>query len=132
MLNTEHFTLLAGDPTAWDNEVRERCQPGKQPGTFASADLCQVQVDQARRGRLEAELVRSVYGWTVRYASGLQGRAIIYRTGEHSPALALKLGREWVDRDPANRSMFVRKYEVERCERDGYNCDCLKVANDLG
>lgn len=127
MLNTHAFTLLAGHPEPWDAEISNGCRPGRHEGTLNSQDLCSLQADQSARGRRSVQLIRSIYGWTLRYASGLQDFAILYSSKDHSPAKALVVGLEWVWRDPDKRELYVSKGEVERCERDGYDCSELKV-----
>ena len=117
MLNTTMFTLLAGNPEPWDDEIRESCEPGTRSGTFASGNLCRIQAEQSARGRRSAELVHSVHGWTVRAASGLQGFAIMYRSGDHKPADALKWGCDWANAEPDKREFFVRNDAVERSEK---------------
>jgi len=114
MLNTNAFTLLAGKPKEWDDEILICCKGGNRPGTFDSTDLCTIQADQSARGRRSAELVHSVRGWTVRYASGLQGFAILHSSGNHNPKDALKWGIAWACEDPQNREFYVRTDEVER------------------
>jgi hypothetical protein len=126
MLNTEHFILLAGNPHAWDEEIRQRCRSGSVAGTFQSQDLCSLQVEQAGRGRLSAHLVLSIYGWSVRYASGLQDFGILRRADSFDPASALYWGCQWVSVDPDSRELYVSRSEIERAEAEGHNCDCLR------
>ena len=124
MLNTEHFILLAGNPEHWDTETRERVAAGES--------LPDVQVDQASRGQLSAHMVLSLNGWTVRYASGLQDRAILHKSGEDDPRKALEWGTNWANENPANREFYVSKFDIESAERRGADCSCLweKVATN--
>ena len=112
MLNTDAFVVLGGDPSAWDEETRQRVPHGRYNGTYNSDHLVNVQEDQHRRGRRSAELVQTMYGWSVRYASGLDANAIIFG-GRNSPPLtreqAIDLGVKWANEDPKNREFYTRK-----------------------
>lgn len=76
-------------------------------GYRESEALCAVQREQARRGILAAELVESVYGWSVRYASGVQNFGLLAssRRGQvdGSRADAEAWARRWVAQDPGRR-----------------------------
>ena len=117
MLNTNAFLLLAGDPEHWDSETILRCRPGSQTGTHNSSDLCALQVEQAARGQRSAVMYESIYGWTVRYASGLQGRAILFSSKDHDPKKAYEWGCEWANSDPSNREFYVSRSDVDRSEQ---------------
>jgi hypothetical protein len=108
MLNQQAFVLLAGDPEAWDQEMIRRCRPtdNRYPESHAN-----VQVEQAARGRLSAELVESIRGWSVRYASNLQNRAFIFRRGTKEQAI--EAGKTWANADPKNREFFAYRRLVE-------------------
>lgn len=118
MLNHTAFILLAGNPHAHDAEMRRRVDAGE--------NICNVQVDQAGRGRLSAHLVLSIHGWTVRYASGLQNFGILHKSGSFDPSDAMYWGCTWVSTDPDNRELYVAKSDVDRAERDGHDCSCLR------
>lgn len=105
MLNTSHFTLLAGNPSKWDEETLRLCKPGRYEGTYDSADLCKVQVDQHRRGRRSATPVKTMYGWTVRLASGLDERQILCKVETREEAIAW--GKAWANEDPENREFYA-------------------------
>jgi hypothetical protein len=117
MLNTNAFLLLAGDPEHWDNETLTKCRPGSITGTHNSTDLCALQVDQSSRGRRSAQLSLSLYGWTVRHASGLQGRAILFSSKDHDPTKAYEWGCEWANADPHNREFYVSRRDVSDHEQ---------------
>lgn len=111
MLNDRDFLLLAGQPKSWDDETRRRCRPGRGSNTVNSEDLIKVHVEQHQRGRREAQLVRTIYGWSVRYASTIDNCALLF-PGENAPATLAECilwGRAWADEDPANREFFGRK-----------------------
>lgn len=111
MLNQKNFILLAGNPQKWDDEMLTLTNRGEA--------LVALQVSQAQRGRLSAHLVRSIYGWTVRYASGLQNFAIIHKSGSKNIANALSFGINWANQDPNNRELFVSQSEIERAREEG-------------
>lgn len=105
MLNTTAFTLLAGNPSKWDEETATRCKPGRYAGTYDSEDLCKVQVDQHQRGRRSAALVKTLYGWTVRLASGLDERQILCKVETREQAIAW--GTAWANEDPEKREFYA-------------------------
>ncbi|MBW2672160.1 MAG: hypothetical protein JRD89_01930 [Deltaproteobacteria bacterium] len=117
MLNTNAFLLLAGDPEHWDNETIAKCRPGSIAGTYNSHDLCALQVDQSSRGQRSAQLSLSLYGWTVRYASGLQDRAILFSSKDHDPMKAYEWGCKWANADPNNREFYVGRKDVHDHEQ---------------
>lgn len=126
MLNTERVMLLAGNPEPWDEEIRKKSRRGSASNTFNSEDLCELQIKQSSRGRLSAHLVLSMYGWTVRYASGLQGFSILYSSRNKDPKQAYDWGVRWTNEDPDKREFFVSRSEVARAIENGIDCSCLK------
>lgn len=126
MLNSTHFLLLAGRPQKWDDEIRNECPKGRVSGTYASGPLCRMQANQSARGRRSANLVLSIYGWTVRYASGLQDFSIMFRSGSFDPSSALQWGTDWANADPNNRELYVGYWEIECCEKKGHDCSALR------
>lgn len=72
-----------------------------------SAALCDWQMQISQLGILEAELVLSNYGWSVRYASGLQNFGLIASSRnkqvDGTYADALRAAREWAERDLSRR-----------------------------
>jgi len=102
MLNTDHFTLLAGS-TDWDDEMRRRREAGE--------DLVALQVEFHGRGRCEAEVVKTLNGYSVRYASGLSNFGLIFR-GCKTYEEAVEKGTRWVEEDPSGRSLFVRNSDI--------------------
>ena len=105
MLNTEHFTLLAGKPASWDRETNERCKNGEQ--------LTNVQIDQFNRGRESARLVKTVEGWGVHAASNLQQPQVIV-VGILSKRDAIKEGEKWADECPDRREFFAAKRDMDK------------------
>lgn len=86
--------------------------------------LCEVQIDHHRQGYKGLEVVRSLYGWTLRYRSGLDNRAI-YKHSDRKvsdmdtpddPRKILKAAYEWYSVDPYKR--YVECRDSDRLEND--------------
>jgi len=109
MLNTAHFELLAGNPEKWDEETRRRVAQGES--------LPNVQIDQHSRGRCAIELVETIYGYSIRYASGLDNWGILFGSRMAGRPIhraeAIEWGKQWVARDPEKREFFTRKSDKE-------------------
>mgnify|MGYP000036960180 CR=1 FL=1 len=114
-----NFIRLAGDTQHWDDEITRRVAAGE--------DLCRLQEEQSARGYLPYRLVLSMYGWTIRYASGLQGFGLVYSSRSFNPADALAEGQRIVARNPRNYELIVSKREIENCEADGHDCSALRA-----
>lgn len=75
-------------------------------GHGRSEVLCRVQERQAGRGLTGIHIVRSMYGYSVRYDSGLQNFALLRparSSSDPSFAAALDFCRRWVAEAPAHR-----------------------------
>lgn len=75
-------------------------------GQGRSEVLCRVQERQAGRGLVGAHIVKSMYGYSVRYDSGLQNWGLLHRAAscrDPSFAAALDFCRQWVAQDPTHR-----------------------------
>jgi hypothetical protein len=105
-LNTTHFTRLAGE-THFDEEMRQRLANGE--------NLIDLQVEFHGRGRAEAEVVKTIYGYSVRYVSGLHGFGLILK-GLKTYEEAVRLGTEWVGQSPNLRSLIVRNSAIPKTE----------------
>jgi hypothetical protein len=110
--------VVAGQDVASRLEAEKLANVPRSPRGFASDPLCALHVDQARRGFLGASLVKSFYGWSVRYDSGLQEWALIAssRAGQldGSFAAAVRYARRWQAEDPERR--YVTAPESARDE----------------
>jgi len=104
MINIYHYDLLAGNPGAWDEETINRCHVGSEP-------LTTIQVEQHKRGRRSAHLIKSAYGWTVRYASGLDDFRIL-RKGFELREDAITFGIAWANEKPDSREFFASKSDL--------------------
>jgi hypothetical protein len=116
MLNTEHFTLLAGRPEKWDEEMRHQASGAADENV--GINLPELQEDQHDRGRRSVEVVKSAYGWTVRCASGLDNFQLVAGSRREprwpgTYAAAAAWGINWANEDPANRECLVRKVDAE-------------------
>jgi hypothetical protein len=94
-------------------QIELRAERSKfHPSCFDSDSLCRVQADIWRAGYRDAELVESVYGWSVRHASGMESFALIAsaRRGDvdGSLASAIAAAERWVAEDPDRRTVYVR------------------------
>ncbi len=83
--------------------------------------ITDLQESWSARGYRQAALVWSIRGWTVRYASGLQGRAIMRDATGFTPEDALEFAKEWVEQDPERREVIVRRHSVKSAEKDGHD-----------
>jgi hypothetical protein len=107
MLNTQAYVLLAGDPSAWDEQFRRLAGPD-------AGDLLAMQREQHERGKRSAELVRDGHGaWYVRSPSSLDSNSIlaqiIVRGGTLDGTIwaAVTWGVEWALADPRNREFYA-------------------------
>lgn len=75
--------------------------------TFNSEALCRWQQSEARYGIIEAEIVASNYGFSVRYASGLQNFGLLAssraREIDGTYEGAVTWAKAWAARDPDRR-----------------------------
>jgi len=91
------------------------------PGLADSQSLTRWQETAGRRWS-SVVLVHSIYGWTVRASSGLDGFALLAATRERGGRLdgtfvdAAKWAAEWVEMDTAHRYAYVRAYDLTRDE----------------
>ena len=103
MLNNQHFSYLAGESESWDDEMRARIAQGES--------LVDLQVEFHNRGRCEAHVVKTLKGYSVRYASGLDNFGILFR-GCASYTEAVQKGTEWVQQAPTFRALYVRNTDI--------------------
>lgn len=99
--------VIAGAEVVARLEAAKISQVPKTPRGYESEQLCALQQSQARAGYLGAELVESIYGWSVRYNSGLQNFGIIFGSrrgnldGTYEDAVAK--AKAWQAQDPERR-----------------------------
>lgn len=106
------LTIVAGGELYASLQAEKAAQVQETGLGFNSEQLCALQRKQSGRGILGAEIVRSMYGYSVRYDSGLQEWGIIKPArGSRDPsfAAALEFCRTWVAADPAHRYAWHRE-----------------------
>jgi len=88
----------------------------KKDGNFDSESLSKFQEKVARNGFLGAQIVKSNYGYSVRYDSGLQNWGLLAssRAGtlDGSITAAIKFCEAWVAQSPSTRYAWVMDYEA--------------------
>ena len=104
------FIWVAGDPDHEQETMRSLMEHGYS--------LPDAQVINHRRGSRGYQLVRSIYGWTVRSDSGIDGWAIRYQPNrqKQAPDAGFKECVAWVRGVCAgtNDTAFVRGHEAQR------------------
>ncbi len=82
------------------------------PNTLDSESLCKFQIEASRMGFIEMELVRSNYGWSVRYASGIYNFGLFSgaRGTDGSWDRAMRVALAWQQQDPARRYVTCSDY----------------------
>src|SRR4051812_32403084 len=117
-MNTEHCLVIAGRPLVDALNAETEARVVRDVRGFESEGLCAVQRAQAARGILGAEIVASIYGWSVRYDSGLQNFGILAgaraKQVDGSFTDAAAWAAAWVAQDPERRYAWVRKASLER------------------
>lgn len=91
---------------------REQLPRGFHIGTFASEPLCAWQREVHARGFRDVELVKSIYGWSVRSGSGLDNFALLAssRHGQLDGTYedAVRWAVKWCSEDPTRRYAWRR------------------------
>lgn len=80
------------------------------PDCFDSESLCRFQRQMSAEGYLEAQIIKSSYGYSVSYASGLQNWAMLLRSrdsADKSYERALKFAIEWQAEDSNRRYVTI-------------------------
>ena len=105
--NNDQFLTLAGNREPWASEH------AALPRGCGSDALCALQVAQSDRGYRPAELVRTIYGWSIRYASGLQGHDLLYRGRGLTRDAVVAWGVAWANADPTHREFYARRSDLD-------------------
>jgi hypothetical protein len=98
--------IVAGKELYDALQAEKRALVEQSAAGFNSEQLCKLQRAQSGRGIVGAQIVKSMYGYSVRYDSGLQEWGLILPArGRADPSLeyAEQFCREWVSQDPAHR-----------------------------
>ena len=88
----------------------EKAERVAKAGEFYSSEpLCEWQREVSRRGILGAHIVQSMYGFSVRYDSGLQNFGILHASrgaADPSREAAIDFAKAWVAQDPSRRYVW--------------------------
>jgi hypothetical protein len=112
MLEGSHFIVLAGLPLVEQMRAETRARCTHTGSGYNSDQLCALQRERASRQIIGVEIVKSNYGHSVRYDSGLQdfgllaGKRIGNVDGSYESAHRFALA--WVAKDPARRYAWER------------------------
>lgn len=111
MLQGDAFVTVAGQELVqrMNVEQQERC---KWTGYGYNSDqLCKLQSEWEARGIIGVEIVKSIYGYSVRYDSGLQGFGLVMRSQDIGGTLeaAIDWVKAWVAEKPDCRYGWYRK-----------------------
>lgn len=121
----KNFVVVAGHSVAnlIDDLRSKMVRPSTHtPGTFDSKTLCDFQrlISTNGFGFVEAEIVASNYGYSLRFASGLQNFGLIRssRNGEvdGSYAGALVAAEKWQAQEPTKRYVTFTDYAMGQRE----------------
>lgn len=98
--------IIAGRDVFDAQAARKAAALGEMPPAgFPSEALCQWQRMEAKHGVVEAEIVKSIHGYGLRYASGLQDFGIIARAREIGGTMddAVAFAKSWQAADASRR-----------------------------
>jgi hypothetical protein len=113
MIKQEWMVIIAGEQLIDELSAETRARVHRNERGFASEDLTAVQESQAARGILGAVIENSMYGYSVRFDSGLQNFGLIASSKRKEVDGTLedaeRFAREWVALDPVHRYAWRRK-----------------------
>lgn len=113
MYKQDWMIIVCGEPLVDELTAEQERRVPRGCGGFKSEELCQLQRERSGRGLLGVELVKSNYGWSVRYDSGLQNFGLLAgaRSGTLDGTLecAERYAIAWVAQDPTRRYAWRRK-----------------------
>ena len=113
MIRQDWMTIVAGEELINAMEAEQRAIVPETGHGFASEQFCELQRKRAKRGLLGAEIVKSLYGYSVRYDSGLQEWGLLAssksRQLDGSFEAAAEWAKAWVAQDPERRYAWARK-----------------------
>jgi hypothetical protein len=77
-----------------------------------------LQESQSSRGYTPISIYETIYGWSVRYASGLQGFEILFSgRGGVTRREAIEKAIAWVNKDPDRRHFFAFQRDLDRPDK---------------
>lgn len=111
MIKQDWMVIVAGEPLVDAMTAEQIARVPCSGYGFESEALCQLQREQATRGIEGVEIVKSIYGHSVRYDSGLQNFSLLARSQELGGALeaAERFACNWVSQDPSRRYAWRRR-----------------------
>jgi hypothetical protein len=109
-------TIIAGAALAASLDAEREALVAKTAGGFFNSEqLCELQRKRSARGICEVEIVKSIYGYSVRYASGLHNFGVLRGArgaADPSFAAAKQFCCDWVAADPDRRFATTTEQEA--------------------
>jgi hypothetical protein len=114
MIKQDWMVIVAGEALINALEVEQKAKCKWTGNGYASDDLCKLQRDQASRGIEGVEIVKSIYGYSVRYDSGLQNFGLLASSQGLGGTLegATNYAKDWVAKEPSKRYAWMRKSNI--------------------
>jgi hypothetical protein len=114
MIKQDWMVIVAGYELVDAMEAEQKAKVPWGCGGFKSEELCAFQREQSARGINGVEIVKSIYGHSVRYDSGLQNFGLLARSQELGGTLeaAERFACNWVAQDPSRRYAWRRRERV--------------------
>lgn len=109
MIVQDWMVIVAGKDLLASMEAEQKATVADTGHGYESEALCRLQQRQAARGILGVEIVRSFYGHSVRYDSGLQNFGLVRSGRNVSLEDAVQWAEKWVAEDPSRRYAWYRK-----------------------
>lgn len=113
MFKQDWMVIVAGEPLVDAMTAEQTARVPMGCGGFKSEQLCELQRERSSRGIEGAEIVKSNYGHSVRYDSGLQNFGLLAssrcRQVDGSLEDAIRWVNAWVAKDPTRRYAWYRK-----------------------
>jgi hypothetical protein len=114
MIKQDWMVIVAGEALVDALTAETMALVPRNAGGYASESLVDLQRRRASNGIVGAEIVKSMYGHSVRYDSGLQNFGLLASSRakqdlDGSLEAAEQWCRDWVARDPEHRYAWRRK-----------------------
>lgn len=111
MIKQDWMEIVAGHELVDALEIEQKSKIKFNSIGYDSNSLCKLQQNQANRGIIGIEIVKSMYGYSVRYDSGLQNFALLARSQELGGTFegARQFAQNWVNQDKSRRYAWCRK-----------------------
>ena len=113
MVKQDWMVIVAGEALVDALTAETMALVPKNGSSYASESLVELQRRRASNGIVGAEIVKSMYGHSVRYDSGLQNFGLLASSKakqiDGSLEAAEQWCRDWVAKDPEHRYAWRRK-----------------------